>query len=332
MLATSITIQTHCYSQGVENAFAAKNLISFISAALSSYVLVVHLGMGVYGWLIGRVVYEALNFTASIFTLVKKAHPDTWGFIGFDELKLGYGKFLWDSLQFAFSSYSESLGTEVASFFIFRTPYQVDAAAYMSTVNLSMITYCIASSLGIICRTRINLLLGKQQARTAKNFYICYICSVLITGFLLSGLVWLLSPWLTALLASSSEELEQSYNEMLKIYYLLIVVEVVSKPIEFAIKMLGKVRLLLIINIVLLIFLNFAVNYWISVVERLRIWYNVLSLTLIYLGITVIAVFLVLAADWSKALPESTACKLIPLELVMEPELTSKMLDQCDRD
>ena len=300
MLNILFPAQTICFSQGAESVFAFKNLISFIVSAACSCVLVLHYKMGIYGWMIGKVLYEILNFTAAVTTLIKKAHPETWGLVDFATVKEGYGSFLCDSLQFAFSSYTQFLGAESAYFFIYRTKRVTDVAAFVSIVNLSSIAYCLSLGLEVICRTRLNLLIAKGHPRMAKTFFSYYLITILLYGMVFSALLILSTPLLKNILASSTPALTVSFGELLKLYYFQTVFEIITMTVAVALKSLRRVHILIFFNLCLVVLLNLLAGYWISNVRKMAIWYNVLVMVVVNYFVTAVLVSLLFSLDWVK--------------------------------
>ena len=295
----TLSFQTHCFAQGVENVFAWKNTVSFVAASSCSIILVVFYNFGVNGWLIGRILYESLNFLATVITF-KKVHPETLGFVSFAELKKGYCEFLWDSLQYTFSSYSEFLGLEVALFFIYRTPYQIDAAAFVCVGNFSMINYCFCEGFQVICRTRLNLLFGKKRHAEAKRFFICFLSTVVLFGVALAVAVHFASPLTAKLFASSTPELTASYRQLMQIYCFQIVFEVVYYVIAVGMMSIKKVGTLIFFNFFLLMLFNLSLGYWISVVKRLRTWYNMLAMNIVNYLLAISVAVILLLSNWEK--------------------------------
>jgi Na+-driven multidrug efflux pump len=293
--------QTLCFSQGAETVFALKNLLSLVIASVCSCIFVIHYKMGLYGWILGKLLYETLNLIVAFTTLIQNGHPETWGLVDFKTLKQGYDDFVRDSLQFAFSSYSQFLGIEAIGFFIYRSDVLVDAAAFVCVLNLGFMAFSIGISVEIMCRTRLNLLIAKGYPQIAKTFFSYYLVAVFIYAALYSGLLMLLTPVLTDLFASSDSELSFSFRQLLKVYYVLVISDVATMTIAVGFKSIRRVLILILFSLSVATALNLLAGYWVTYVLKLRAWHNLLASCVISCSMNVLLIALIMMMDWEKA-------------------------------
>ena len=194
-----------------------------------------------------------------------------------------------------------SFGVEAACFFIYRTKLVNEAAAFVCIINLSSITYTLSLSLEVICRTRLNLLIARGQTRIAKAFFKCYLVAVLMYGCIYSALLWLLTPSLQKMLANSAPDLALSFNSFMRLYYLQAVFEVATMTVAVSLKSLRRVHILIIFNFCVVVALNLLAGFWISKVNRMNPWYNVLVMVAVNYFMSTLLVSLILFIDWEKA-------------------------------
>ena len=296
--AVNLPIQTLCFSQNIDKEFASGYAFSFVFATLTSYLLVFKCGMGVYGWLIGSLVFDLVTFLINIKILLKDADQRTWGKVQMSEFKSDFCRFCFTSLQFALSSYTEFIGYEVTYYFIYRNPNQDETAAVVIMLNMSIFTFCFSESLATVFRTKVNSLIGMKQFTKARRFFVLFCSSTLLLTFAYSLILFLLRPFLTYILASSTVSLTLNFGQISIAYCFFCIIELMLLTATMVAKSLGKITLVTLLNVILLVGVNSCFNYLISSVFHLKVIVNLISMYSLMALIAIICLLYGLKADW----------------------------------
>ena len=306
-------MQTFCFAQGVEDAFTLGTVVAFFVGVATSWVLVLHFGLGMYGWMIAKIVFDVIVLALTIWKLIKDTDPDTRGRITWTEFTEGLFHFVVESFKFALSTYSEYLGYEITSFFVYTNPDQNQIAAYVAVMNSTVIMYCLSEAAALVARTRINMLVGLKRIKTGKNFFAYFLAATLALGCCYSLVLLLANPWIEKDMAGANPELTLDFRETMALYRWFCIFDSIYLSAIMIMKSLGKVNLLLWANLVLLGVINFGGNYLISKVWKLKACYNFL-----WIYVTVSCTILgclayVFAVDWETIEFELDETEALPL-------------------
>ena len=85
-------------------------------------------------------------------------------------------------------------------------------------MNITAMIYTLGMSISMVCRTRINILIGMDLSQTAKNYFKFTYISGFITGLLLALIVAPLAPFIADLVANQNEEMRSTFIILLTIY------------------------------------------------------------------------------------------------------------------
>jgi hypothetical protein len=248
-------------AQGIETIFGFSALFGSVVAVASGYFFIVRWDMGPIGWVYSKTVYEVINLFASLYAYCK-THPRTRGVAKWSVVKVGFIKFFCMSVKFAVGSYSEFLASEIASYFVFLTHDDLQIAAFSAILNLGTVFYSMGETFAIICRTRMNLLIGKQHHRIAKNFYLFYFLTLAGFGLLIGSGFFIFRDYVTDWFANSTPEISAKFKKLLTIYSLCIASELTITSSFMGIKTIGSIGFLLMLNILLFVGANFGLNYY----------------------------------------------------------------------
>ena len=301
--AVNLPIQTLCFSQNIEQDYASGYAVSLLLASVSSYLLVFKAGLGVYGWLLGSMIFDLVTFALNLKILLNDADPRSWGKVSFEEFRSDFFSFCFSSLQFSLSSYTEFIGYEVTYYFIYRNPNTEETAAVVIMLNMSIFTFCFSESLATVFRTKLNALIGMRKFKQARRFFVLFCASTGLLSLVYSLAVFLLRPFLTYILASSTPSLKLNFGLISNAYCFFCIIELMLLTATMVPKSLGKVAMVTALNVLLLVLVNSALNYLITAVLHLKVIVNLISMYSIMALIAVICLSYGLKASWR---PETT--------------------------
>lgn len=292
-------LQTACFSQGIEDVFSLGTSIALILGSVVSYYLVVHQDFSINGWLIGKVVFDTTNSGITIWKLCTEANPETWGSVPFKDFRTGLTEFIYVSIQFSLSSYTEYLGYEIGSIFVYKCPDINQTAAYVNIATFFSLNYCVSDGAATVLRTRMNMLLSLKKTKTAKKLMIYYLLGFVFLWTLVSCGFYLSRSAVSSLVADSTVSLAEYFKEIIAVYSAFMTSDFLIFPLTMVMKSLGKVKLVIALNIVFILGLNFALNYWISMFLQKRVIYNFIVIESLCLILNIIYICYALSYEWS---------------------------------
>ena len=314
-------IRAFCMAQGFETVFGATSLLSFIISAIFGYILVVVYSFGPIGWVMSKFIYETILLLVALVAMTA-CHPQTIGVTSLSLASEGLCNFVWQSIKFALGSYSEFLGYEIASYFVFRTHDNSQIAAYSAILNFASIFYATGETFAIICRTRMNILIGKDLKRTSKNFFIFYILVLFILGAIIGLICYFIREEITYLYAGNNEYMSESFEKLFIVYCFCIACELSITTVFMGIKTIGGIGCLLLMNFSLFIGGNFVLCYYLTVVKGWGSLAIFIGLQSIFYLESILSVCRVVFTDWTK-------CELIKEE--EEPSGDALMADDVEK-
>lgn len=239
-------------AQGFEQIFGSTSLLTVLIAVISAWILVVPFDLGPAGWVYGKTIYELISLIVSlvIFSIL---HPSTKGYVSFKEVKQGFGHFFLECLKFASGSYLEFIAYEVTSIFVYMTQDKEQIAGYSGALNITTLFYAAGETFATICRTRMNLLIGKNMKNAAKKFYLFFLIGVFLFGGLIGGVFLLTRDIVSHLYAGASKREYYYFSNILTIYCFCIPNELSITTSFMGLKTIGNINFLLGLNILLLI-------------------------------------------------------------------------------
>ena len=306
-------MQTFCFAQGVEDAFTLGTVVAFFIGTSVSGVLVLHFGLGMYGWMTGKIVFDIIVLAITIWKLFADTDPDSRGRIAWTEFTKGLFHFLLESFKFALSTYSEYIGYEITSFFVYTNPDQNQIASYVAVKNLTIIMYCLSETAALVARTRINMLVGLKRVKTGKNFFAYFLAATLALGCCYSLVLLVANPWIEVNIAGANSELTSDFRQIMALYRWFCILDSIYLSVIMIMKSLGKVNLLLWVNVVLLGLVNFGGNYLISKVWKLKACFNFLWIYVTLSTTTLGCLAYVFAVDWETIKFELDETEDLPL-------------------
>lgn len=252
---TADFLRAFCMAQGFEQVFGTTSLLAVVISSSSAWIFVVAMDLGVIGWVYSKIIYELICVVCA-WVIFQITHNETRGFASISVVKEGFGSYFLESIKFAIGSYTEFIGIEITSLFVFYTHDNEQIAAYTSMLNFTSIFYSMGESFSVICRTRMNLLIGKDLKKTAKNFYIFFIFGVMLFGILMSGGVFLMRDLITEYFAGSNDRMTYYFYYILTVYCLALPSELSITTSFIGVKTIGSIVFLMMLNSVIYIACN----------------------------------------------------------------------------
>ena len=153
--------RTFSMAQGFEDVFGHTSLLSVVVAVICGWYLVVQLQLGAVGWVYSKIIYEALTSLVALGMMLA-TQPETRGFISLSETCQGFSSFFCECVKFSIGSYTEFLGYEISSYFVYISHDKTAISAYSAMLNCTTLFYAIGETFQTVCRTRMNILIGKK--------------------------------------------------------------------------------------------------------------------------------------------------------------------------
>lgn len=319
-------IQTFCMAQGHEHFFGIVGLINMALAVPGNYFTIYYLDMGVTGYAIVRTSTELITLCMGIF-VYSRTQKETQGLASWSETTKGFLKYLIESIKFTLGSYAYGLGIEVAGYFIALTQDTNQIGAYLCMLNFAGYLFTIAVAFSVICRTRINILIGMGQQKAAKNYFGFFIFCIMV--FTVKGTALLIGTrkYTAALFTSSSPDMQSWMEQLIICYGLILSLEMTYHTSALGMKTIGRVNLLLLVAAVLIIGVNIAGSYGLKTINANVVHYFLYSMGLCGC-ITIFAILVTLNSDWKDLKNKNTsmmeASHLIVYEARAEDEETSR--------
>ena len=253
------TVRTFCMSQGHEQIFGRAGLLNTLFCTLLSYVTIVHLDCGVYGFVAGVVVMEASNLLLALVVL-QRTNPESRGLLPWSQVREGLLDYIFETFKFCLSMIFETLGYELSSYFVALTHDNGQISAVASMFSLTSIIYKIGLSVAAITRTRVNILLGMKQIEAAKNTYIFACLLTFVLGFCASVLLFFSRASVASFYTSRLPEVRMWLVELLFIFCFFLPSEMTLTMSILGIRTINKQGLLSGYTLFFLILLNLPLS------------------------------------------------------------------------
>ena len=242
------------------------------------------------------------NLCSSIYAFVSLDSPSK-GLASMDEITDGMASHLKDSLLFIGGSYSQFLGFEITSLYIYHTADISQISAYSAIISFTGIIFGLGFAISSATRTRINILLGKRLNRAAKHFYIFMLISLVLTGLVISLLCLLFRHQIIDILVGSDEQVSYYFYQLLLVDIVALWSDLQMATTQVAIKSIHRLGFLIKANFVLMIGCNVLANYLIAIVGGYGC-VQIFICTFFWIHVLDACMFTVLfKSDWSEALP-----------------------------
>lgn len=249
-------LQAFCMSQGHEHYFGNMGLLTSSFAIVFNYFTIVRWNLGILGWVLSRTIATTIELAIVLYVYCTKTNEKSRGVVSLQETLLDFQKYFFDAVKFSLGTYSEYLGFEIAGIFVLMGGNQYQTAAYYSVMNVAGLTYTFGISFSCVARTRLNLLMGMNCQKTAKNFYEFMILSTVLCGVVMGLLIFTFRDFLASAYASSHPELNSWTKSLLIIMALAAISEACATTGQIGLKTAGGIGHLLRFTLLTLVLGN----------------------------------------------------------------------------
>ena len=296
-------IKGFCLSQGHEKVFGYTSLASLTATIIANYFVIVKYKYGIHGWIYTKTANEFLTLIVTIVVYLN-AVPESRGFVSLSTAMKGLGIFFYESMKFTFGLYPECLGFELTGFFVALTDNTDQIAAYYCAVNVTSLNFCLGFAFAIICRTRMNILLGMGEHQAAKNYFKFYVIFNMIVGGIIGLILYLCREFLVTIYSDSTEGMKQWFFKLLLIYTIVASTEISMNTIMICMKSIGKIGILLILSLMFPLVGNLvgglAIHHY-----GLGCDFQFGNYMALCASLTILCLIIGLRSDWSKALKDN---------------------------
>lgn len=308
-------LQTFCMAQGHEQYFGLIGLINMCIALAGNYFLIYYLDFGRAGYAIVRTSAEVITLCMAIYVYAFHTQKETQGLASWSDTTKGFFAYFIESIKFTLGSYAYGLGIEIAGYFIALTQDPDQIGAYLCMLNFAGYLFTIAVAFSVICRTRINILIGMGAQKIARNYFGFFVFCIIV--FSIQGTAILITTReYTATLFTSSSPKMQAWMEWLIICYAgMLSFEMSYHTSALGVKTVGKINILLIVAAILIIGVNILGCYGLRQFDATVTHFFIYSMCLCGC-ITTFAVYATMNYDWTKV--QSTSEKLEQSRLIYE--------------
>lgn len=123
-----------------------------------------------------------------------------------------------------------------------------------AALNLAMpfviINFSLADLIGVGSAVPISIALGQGEEKKANNIFTCACIMIVLSGFVIGGLLYILAPFLIALMGATGEFAEFSV-EYLRVYALSSPVTTIVFAMDNYLRICGKIRTSMFINVLM---------------------------------------------------------------------------------
>ena len=252
-------LKTFCMAQGLEHYFGKIGMVNNGLNIIFNYVTIVHFGYGAEAIVIGRGIFSFTEILCGFYFVVDLTKRETRGLVTMQEALVNFRSHFLECLSFVFGTYSEFIGFEIATYFVALLHNNNMISAYSAVIAISGVIYCTGMAFAIICRTRINILIGMKKFEVACNYFDFFVKSAAGTGIVIGLVSAAFTPWVAASFASSNDEMYGYFVVVYLIYCSCMGSETSIYSSFVGIKTVGKVRELVKLNCITMIGFNGAI-------------------------------------------------------------------------
>ena len=265
------------------------------------YYLCFYKKMGIDGWFLAnfiRMIIELVTFSIMCFVSI---HPETRGWISWQELTDGFPSFFMSTIWFVLGNYPYQVGAEVATFFIGTTKDPSQIGAHSVLLNISTIVYDFSLGYALVGWTKFNRLLGQNRPQAAKRFSLAFFFGMLATSLVVSLVVYLTMPWLVYIYSRNSPGVEVWLRKLITLYAFLCVGDFCFSFMIRISRSVGWIKYTTLITVVLFFGLQTAIDFFLVYRFAASCVYIDLNFFLLECLSLLIPSLYVIAVDWDKA-------------------------------
>lgn len=303
---------TYCCSLGVEKPWGFVSvLLAPVNIALS-YYFVTQLRLGGFGLVYATIGHAIVFLIVATYIMFSMTNSEYRRWVGFAALRIGFKKFLMDSMAFAATHFVSIIGFESMIFFVYRTNDLQQISAMITAFNITNIFFFTGEQIAVVLRTRLNILIGNEEKQAAKQFMKLF--AVILSGLsILLGFALMLVAKELSLLFSKEPVVQKQIVDLLTIFAIVGWFELISDSLNIGLKTVGKIYLSLAFQLTFFAGTCLA-GYLIVLVYQHNSKYMFLSMLLICLTIDVIIYIYLVYYDWELVQPDEEEALLAELE------------------
>ena len=284
-------------SQGYTNIFGHTSILAVVISIICAYLFVGVYGLGAMGWILSKYIYETIQLLVAVALFVS-SDGRARGLLAWEQIRSEFPRFFFATMKEVFGAYSEFVGYEITSFFIFFTQNIHQIAAYTAILNFASLFSSLGESLAMILKSRMNLLISKGHKNTARNYFKFYICATALLGFILTAVIVLIRKYVAAIYVNSSLESESTLSNLILVYAFCMAGELTHLSSFLVVRIGGNMRYLIIVNISLFIFVNFLNSYYLAIIKGYGPVELFASLQVLFHIENLLCIIKVLSTDW----------------------------------
>ena len=253
---TAEMVKTFCIAQGHESVFAVPGYLNTISTLYMIYYLVVTHQMKILGWIYSKYANELVNLLIAVVVMYCKTERASRGLNSWMKTKRRFCRYYFETIKYMMGSYTEYLAYEITTYFVALTEDIDQVAAYSCIYNVNEFIYCLGISLALVCRTRASILIGMDRQETGKQFFREFYRFAVFVGVLMGIATYFLRSYIADIYASNDPEQKEILMNLLTMFCIFMPSEAALMTSTITMKTIGKVKVLLLLNCILLIGLN----------------------------------------------------------------------------
>ena len=241
--------------------FGMMSVVSMVVSIPLTYYLCRIDSVGVYGWVIGKFVFEMMML---VMVLVYSYTENKVGSIDMYHIKdalKGFGSFYIESMYYSAIILGESMGTEISMYMCTQLHRVEYTSAYSKFINISSMVYQIGNGLTLNTRSILNHSLGSREVSKAKKMYKVITTGLIIVSFVVGALIYSLSEVISTYYTHEDGKERLLLVRLLKIYGLFLPYGWMLYPYTFTMaRMMKFTNVLMILEVVLLIIVHFVID------------------------------------------------------------------------
>jgi Na+-driven multidrug efflux pump len=291
---------TFVLAQGTKTNFGTVSCINMFVSIGAGLIAHAWFNMGLTAWLVSRAVHELVMSAMVFYPFVYQIEKKTKGFITFQELFSDYVDFLKDCSKYVASLYCEYIGCEVAIYFTGITQDMTQIAAHTALSNVAYFMVNTGLGFSTVGRTRVNMLLGRGLRAAARNFFVLYLCGMILTGFCLSLAMIASRPLLVYIYAGENPEVAALLSRLLLLYAIFLPADFIMSFLFTVCRSTNQILLSVVLNLSLFVLFCVGMDYYLIVVREKTCRELIINMYLVMCTVFALLILRLTKNDWSK--------------------------------
>ena len=293
------SLKAFCLSQGHEKIFGVSYLAFSLLTIAANLYLMLGRGWRLEAWVLSKTICETCILMVAVY-VYSCTEQKTHVFLSFSETIQDFGKFAWNSVKFMVGLSPDIISVEVTGYFILLFHDINQTSAFYSVLAVAALVHAIGIGYSIICRTRLNILIGMKEHAAARYYYQFCVFVTSLMGLLIGISAYACRERLANLFASSSDETRSWYLRLLFVYCLVGWPNFCLNTAIMGLKSLNKINIFIILNMISNVGLNTAIGLLIYYLNGNCIFILANCFISTSLTLSIAAFFISNYSDWSK--------------------------------